>query len=156
MLGSALSIETIDKKLFQKLEWSNGMFKKFLPLIVATCSVIFMQPAMAAVEINTADQAQLDSVAGIGPSTSRAILEERKKHGNFKDWNDLEQRVRGIGERNSIKLSAAGLTVNGQSHNAKASASKSSPAVKAVKVSKDSKAVSKDGKETPQPSEADK
>ena len=132
------------------------MFKKFLPLIVATCCVVFMQPTIAAVEINAADQAQLDSVAGIGPSTSRAILEERKKHGNFKDWNDLEQRVRGVGERNSIKLSAAGLTVNGQSHNAQISASKPSSAVSAVKVSKDSKAASKGGKETPQPGEADK
>ena len=49
--------------------------------------------AMAAVEVNTADQAALDSVAGVGPATSKAILEERKKNGNFKDWADLEQRV---------------------------------------------------------------
>lgn len=70
--------------------------------------------AMAAVEVNTADQAALDSIAGVGPATSKAILEERKKNGNFKDWADLEQRVKGIGERNSVKLSAAGLVVNGQ------------------------------------------
>ena len=132
------------------------MFKKMLPLIVVTCAALLMQPAMAAVEINTADQAQLDSVAGIGPSTSRAILEERKKNGNFKDWSDLEQRVRGIGERNSIKLSAAGLTVNGQSHNTQASASKPSPTVKAVKVSKDSKGMSKDDKEMHQQADTDK
>ena len=65
------------------------MIKKMLALIVATYAVVFMQSATAAVEINTADQAQLDSVAGIGPSTSRAILEERKKNGNFKDWNEI-------------------------------------------------------------------
>ena len=132
------------------------MIKKMLALIVATYALVFMQSATAAVEINTADQAQLDSVAGIGPSTSRAILEERKKNGNFKDWNDLEQRVRGVGERNSIKLSAAGLTVNGQSHSTQATASKPSSSVKAVKVSKEPKGVAKDDKEVRQSGEADK
>ena len=132
------------------------MFKKMLPLIVATCAVFFMRAATAAVEINTADQAQLDSVAGVGPSTSRAILEERKKNGHFKDWNDLEQRVRGIGERNSVKLSAAGLTVNGQSHHTQASVSKPSATVKAVKVSKDSKGMSHDDKEKNQSADSEK
>ena len=132
------------------------MLKKILPLIIATCAAVFVQPATAAVEINTADQAQLDSVAGIGPSTSRAILEERKKNGNFKDWNDLEQRVRGIGERNSIKLSAAGLTVNGQSHTTQAPASKSASTAKVVKVSKESKGMSKDDKEPRQSGDVDK
>ena len=72
--------------------------------------------AFAVVEINSADQAALDSIAGIGPATSKAILEERKKGGNFKDWSDLELRVKGVGEKNSVKLSAAGLVVNGQTH----------------------------------------
>lgn len=124
------------------------MVKKILGLIVIACSTVFMQSGAAAVEINSADQAQLDSVAGIGPSTSRAILEERKKNGNFKDWNDLEQRVRGIGERNSVKLSAAGLTVNGQSHPVRAPTSRSVPPVKAAKVSKEDKGASKEDKET--------
>jgi competence protein ComEA len=91
------------------------MLKKFFLL---AAGVFFVTAsAWAAVEINTADQAALDGVAGIGPATSKAILEERKKNGNFKDWADLEQRVRGIGEKNSVKLSAAGLIVNGQPRN---------------------------------------
>lgn len=94
------------------------MLKKFVIAVAAFASLMLMSSAFAAVEINTADQAQLDSIAGIGPATSRAILEERKKNGNYKDWADLEQRVRGIGERNSVKLSAAGLVVNGQPRNA--------------------------------------
>ena len=93
------------------------MLKKLASLITIIAALIGVQTAFAAVEINSADQAQLDGVAGIGPATSRAILEERKKNGNFKDWADLEQRVRGIGEKNSVKLSAAGLTVNGQPRN---------------------------------------
>ena len=91
------------------------MLKKCVLVIAAALSFMTMQSVFAAVEINSADQAQLDTVTGIGPATSRAILEERKKNGNFKDWADLEKRVRGIGERNSVKLSAAGLVVNGQS-----------------------------------------
>lgn len=92
------------------------MLKKFLLAAASFC--LFCGAAMAAVEINTADQAALDSVTGIGPATSRAILEERKKGGNFKDWADLEARVKGIGEKNSVKLSSAGLVVNGQPHQA--------------------------------------
>jgi competence protein ComEA len=91
------------------------MLKKFFLLVAGVFFVA--ASAWAAVEINSADQAALDGVAGIGPATSKAILEERKKNGNFKDWADLEQRVRGIGEKNSVKLSAAGLIVNGQPRN---------------------------------------
>ena len=90
------------------------MLKKFLLAAVSFC--LLCGTAMAAVEINTADQAALDSITGIGPATSRAILDERKKGGNFKDWADLEARVKGIGEKSSVKLSAGGLLVNGQPH----------------------------------------
>ncbi len=83
--------------------------------------------AYAVVEINSADQAALDSIAGIGPATSKAIIDERKKGGNFKDWSDLEARVKGVGEKNAVKLSAAGLVVNGQTHQG-ASGMKSSKA----------------------------
>ncbi len=97
------------------------MLKKFVLLMAV--SSMFVGTALAAVEVNSADQAALDGIAGVGPSTSKAIIAERDKHGNFKDWSDLEQRVKGIGGRNAVKLSAAGLTVNGQPH---------APAVKAV------------------------
>ncbi len=88
------------------------MYKKLL-LAVATL-VATMGFAFAQVDVNKADQAALDSVKGIGPAKSKAILEERKK-GEFKDWADFEQRVKGIGEKNAIKLSEAGLQVNGKS-----------------------------------------
>ena len=101
------------------------MLKQLASLIAIIAILMGAQNAFAAVEINSADQVQLDGVAGIGPATSRAILEERKKNGNFKDWADLEQRVRGIGEKNSVKLSAAGLVVNGQPRNPGAAPAKS-------------------------------
>ena len=107
------------------------MLKKYALIAAALLASLVMSSAFAAVEINSADQAQLDSVTGIGPATSRAILEERKKNGNFKDWADLEQRVRGIGERNSVKLSAAGLVVNGQQRQAPAANEKPGKVVRA-------------------------
>ncbi|MBV6320042.1 ComEA family DNA-binding protein [Duganella violaceipulchra] len=87
------------------------MFKKIL-LAVATL-VVTMGFAFAQVDVNKADAAALDSVKGIGPVKSKAILEERKK-GDFKDWADFEKRVKGIGEKSAVKLSQAGLVVNGK------------------------------------------
>jgi competence protein ComEA len=88
------------------------MIKRILYALVAF--VVTMGCAFAQVEVNTADQAALDGVKGIGPKMSRTILAERKQ-GDFKDWADFEKRVKGVGVKSSDKLSQAGLTVNGQS-----------------------------------------
>lgn len=90
------------------------MLKK-IALFLTSIFLIASQ-AYAVVEVNSADQAALDSITGVGPATSKAILDERKKGGNFKDWSDLEGRVKGVGAKNAVKLSAAGLVVNGQMH----------------------------------------
>ena len=68
--------------------------------------------AFAAVDINLANEAELDGVKGFGPSTTAKILTERNK-GPFKDWNDLMARIKGIKPASAAKLSANGLTVNG-------------------------------------------
>ena len=88
------------------------MMKKLL-LAIATM-VATMGFAFAQVDVNKADVAALDSVKGVGPKMSKAILDERAK-GEFKDWADFEKRVKGVGEKSSVKLSAAGLQVNGKS-----------------------------------------
>jgi competence protein ComEA len=88
------------------------MFKKLM-LGIATLAAT-MSFAFAQVDVNKADAAALDSIKGIGPAKSTAILEERKK-GEFKDWADFEQRVKGVGGKNAVKLSEAGLQVNGKS-----------------------------------------
>ncbi|MFM7227814.1 MAG: ComEA family DNA-binding protein [Betaproteobacteria bacterium] len=98
------------------------MLKKFwLPTLAL---LMFAGSVFAAVDVNSADQAALDSITGVGPATSKAILAERKKNGNFKDWADLERRVKGVGSRNAVKLSAAGLTVNGKSYEGASAAAK--------------------------------
>jgi competence protein ComEA len=84
------------------------MLKKLLLAVLA----LFAAAAFAAVDVNKADQAALETVKGIGPSISAKIIEERKKS-PFKDWSDLVERVKGIGEGSAAKFSAEGLTVNG-------------------------------------------
>lgn len=103
------------------------MLRKFLLPICVCLSMMMAGPSFAAVDVNSADQAALDGVAGVGPATSKAILVEREKNGNFKDWADLERRVKGIGSRNAVKLSAAGLTVAGKPYVATAPAQGAKP-----------------------------
>ncbi len=52
--------------------------------------------ALAAVNINTATQAELESLNGIGPVKAQAIIDYRKKNGNFKSIDELE-KVDGVG-----------------------------------------------------------
>jgi competence protein ComEA len=95
---------------------SNFLFKTvkvFLGIILGL--TMLMGQAHAAIEVNSADQAALESVRGLGPSKAKAILAERKKNGPFKDSNDLHTRVKGIGEKTVERLMSNGLTVNSKS-----------------------------------------
>jgi len=83
------------------------MIKQLLAALLA-----FLAISVFAADANTASEAELDAVKGIGPAIATKIIEERK-NGSFKDWNDLVTRVKGIGDKSAAKLSAAGLTVNG-------------------------------------------
>lgn len=84
------------------------MFKK----IIAAFAALLAATAFAAVDANKASQAELEALKGIGPVISSLIISERKKS-DFKDWNDMVVRVKGVGEKNATKFSEAGLTVNG-------------------------------------------
>ncbi len=90
------------------------MLKKLWMLCIAL--VLLLSAGLAAaVEVNTADQAALESVKGIGPVHAKAIIDERSKNGPFKNADDLAARVKGIGTKSVTKLEAAGLTINGSS-----------------------------------------
>lgn len=69
-----------------------------------------------ALELNTATTRQLERLDGIGLSMARRIVEERRKHGEFRHWDDLQSRVRGLSELKAWELSDQGLTVAGESH----------------------------------------
>ena len=94
----------------------NFAFKSIRIFLLAIFSCLtLMGAAMAAVDVNSADQTALESVRGLGPSKAQAILAERKKNGPFKDAQDLHTRVKGIGEKTVERLMKNGLTVNGKS-----------------------------------------
>jgi competence protein ComEA len=91
----------------------NEMIKKLM-LAVAVLAAS-MSCAFAQVDVNKADASALDGVKGVGPATSKLILDARTKGGDFKDWADFEKRVKGLGDKRAAKLSKAGLQVNGKS-----------------------------------------
>ncbi len=84
----------------------------FIKKILAAVLALMAAAAFAAVDANKATQAELESVKGVGPALSGKILDERKK-GAFKNWQDMVDRVKGVGEGNAARFSAEGLTVNG-------------------------------------------
>lgn len=69
------------------------MFRRLLALLVFFCLSL---PAWAAVNINTADQAELETLPGIGASKAVAILQYRTDHGAFTSVDELDN-VAGIG-----------------------------------------------------------
>ncbi|MBQ0961778.1 helix-hairpin-helix domain-containing protein [Ideonella sp. 4Y11] len=69
--------------------------------------------AEATLEVNQANQAELEMLPGVGPALSEAILAERRRGGPFPDWRALQRRVKGLGPATARRLSQAGLRVNG-------------------------------------------
>ncbi len=94
------------------------MIKKCLLAIASILVFASACQAAANVDVNQADQAALDGIKGVGPRMSQAILDERQKGGKFKSWEDLEQRVKGIKKKSAVRLSDAGLTVDGNARKA--------------------------------------
>ncbi len=58
------------------------------------------------VNLNTASAADLEALPGIGAKTAARIVEYRQKNGPFKKIEEL-MNVRGIGEKNFLKLKAS-------------------------------------------------
>lgn len=67
------------------------------------------QAGSAPINLNTATQAELEALPGIGPSLAKAILDERQHRGGFRSVNELRE-VRGIGVRRFADLQSR-LTV---------------------------------------------
>ena len=116
------------------------MIRNFLSLVLAVFFInAFALNAFAAVDVNQATRADLETVRGIGPGLSGKIVDARKT-GNFKNWGDLVERVGGIGEGNAAKLSQAGLTVGGGTFDGKPVAAMPAKEAKAKKADKGDKA----------------
>ena len=77
-----------------------------VPLLLAVASIA------AALEVNTASQAELESLKGVGTVLSAKLVKARSVQA-FTDWSDLMKRVPGVRAATAARLSAGGLTVAG-------------------------------------------
>jgi competence protein ComEA len=118
------------------------MFRQLIATLLAALAL----NAFAAVDVNQASQAELESVKGIGPGLSTKILDARKT-ASFKDWNDLVDRVSGVGPGNANRFSQAGLTVAGKTFEPGAA----SPAKASTRTAKVPKAATSERKSSRQP-----
>ncbi len=88
-----------------------GSMKK----LILSLALLLSAQCFAAVEVNQANEAELDSVKGLGPSSTARILKARQA-GSVQGWADFMARVKGIKPAAAAKLSGAGLTVNGATY----------------------------------------
>jgi competence protein ComEA len=77
------------------------MLKSLLASIVLVLFLFIS--AFAAINLNTADKAALESLSGIGPAKASAIIKYRDKHGSFKNVGEL-LNVKGIGPKMFDKI----------------------------------------------------
>jgi competence protein ComEA len=127
-----------------------------LKKILAILAFLFASAAaFAAIDVNKATEAELDAIKGIGPGTSKMILDERKK-GEFKSWEDFITRVKGVGDTRAGNLSEAGLRVGGKTYKP-AAAEKKEAKAEAKADKKEAKAEAKaDKKQAKAEATADK
>lgn len=79
-------------------------------LMTLLCCFAFFEVAFAAIDINTATQAELEAIDGIGPAKAKAIVDYRSKNGPFKSLSELD-KVKGFGKV-SVKKLKGDLTVS--------------------------------------------
>lgn len=104
--------------------------KKMLFALLAFLS--FSLTALAGVNLNTATQAEIESLPGIGPVKAAAIVDYRKKNGGFKSVDELE-KVEGIGPA-TLKSIRKDVSLTGKTTVALPAVSKSTPAKAAAKA----------------------
>ena len=112
--------------------------KKIAALIVGLAMCAFS--ALAAVNLNTATQEQLETLNGIGPAKAKAIIDYRTKNGPFKTVEELD-KVPGIGQgvlgkiKNDVAVSGQ-TTVRVEEKKAPPKAEPAKPATPATPATK--------------------
>lgn len=72
-------------------------------LLSVLMSVFLAFPAIAAVNLNTATQSELEAIKGLGPAKAKAIIDYREANGGFKSLSDLD-KVKGFSKATIDKL----------------------------------------------------
>lgn len=86
-----------------------------LAVVLAWC--LSLPGIAAATELNTANQAELEMIKGVGPQLSEQWLAARQQR-PFANWAQFIERTPGVGPARAKRLSDAGLRVNGLSYSA--------------------------------------
>lgn len=84
-------------------------------LMLSLAVLLGSNPARSAGDLNAASQSQLERITGIGPGLSERLVRERHD-ALFRDWEDLQRRVPGLGPVVAARLSVAGWTVAGAAY----------------------------------------
>ena len=114
--------------------------KKLSLLIVMLFASI--QFAFAAVNLNTATQAELETLKGVGSAKAKMIIDDRTKNGPFKSVDDLD-RVKGFGMKSIEKLRGE-LSVSGATSVSAPAANKMAAKPAVVPSEKPSKKIKQD------------
>ena len=69
-------------------------------MLAAACMA---SAALAALDINTAKQSELEAIRGLGPVKAKAIIDYRDRNGKFNTIEELDN-VRGFGKASVEKL----------------------------------------------------
>ena len=72
-------------------------------MLLAQGKVASTQPGTSQININTANESQLTTLPGIGPTIAERIIRHRQEIGPFKTTEDLKQ-VKGVGDKIFIKI----------------------------------------------------
>ncbi len=97
-------------------------------LILIAMLLMFTQAALAAVNINTASQSELETLPGIGPSKAAAIIEYRTSSGPFASIAQLDD-VPGIGPATMSNITPLVTIGEGEDEPVAAAQTPSAPAV---------------------------
>lgn len=111
--------------------------KKLLLVVFAWFAFMGLAFAATPVDLNSANQAQLETVNGIGPVKAKAVIEYRTKNGPFKSVDDL-QKVTGFGKVSVGKLRSEVMVGGAKAADVKASDTKAA-GIKAADVKVDTK-----------------
>ena len=94
-------------RLALRSTWQSYLLKHWLVGVLA-CACL----SVLALEINQANEAELDSIKGMGPAMTRKVMTVRAEK-PFSNWKDLMLRVSGIGKAKAQQFSDQGVLVNG-------------------------------------------
>ncbi|HIX43782.1 MAG TPA: ComEA family DNA-binding protein, partial [Candidatus Kurthia intestinigallinarum] len=73
------------------------------PTVAITSQSTEPQSSTTAVNINTADEAGLQTINGIGPAKAKTIIQYRTENGPFQSIDDLK-KVSGFGDKTVERL----------------------------------------------------